>query len=268
MIHSPRHNTAGFSLAEMAIVLVIVVLLLGGLLVPLSARIESHNIQETRDTLSAINEALLGFAAAQGRLPCPAQDGTTGIESPLGGGICTNPYDGFIPAVTLGISPTDSSGYAVDAWGNRIHYAISRDPTSGTTASNYNSPPRWSFTTANGMHTLVTNFACTAGIGCLHPDLQICAAGGATASQVCAGATISDGAVAVIYSLGKNAATGGTSSDESNNPNPNASVAADRVFVSHEPTATGSSNGEFDDIVTWLSPNILYNRMIAAGRLP
>jgi hypothetical protein len=25
---------------------------------------------------------------------------------------------------------------------------------------------------------------------------------------------------------------------------------------------------EFDDLVTWLSPNILFNRMIAAGRLP
>ncbi|MCK7493185.1 MAG: hypothetical protein MZW92_18280 [Comamonadaceae bacterium] len=27
-------------------------------------------------------------------------------------------------------------------------------------------------------------------------------------------------------------------------------------------------DGEFDDIVTWLSPNVLYNRLIAAGQLP
>ena len=92
MMHTPLKSDAGFTLAEMAIVLFIVVLLLGGLLVPLSAQIESHNIQATRDTLSEINEALLGFAAAQGRLPCPAQDGATGVESPLGGGTCTNPY--------------------------------------------------------------------------------------------------------------------------------------------------------------------------------
>src|SRR5262249_43463568 len=26
--------------------------------------------------------------------------------------------------------------------------------------------------------------------------------------------------------------------------------------------------GEFDDIVAWLSPNILFNRMVAAGKLP
>ena len=120
------------------------------------------------------------------------------------------------------------------------------------------------------MHALATSVGCTAGISCLHPDLHVCSAGGATAQEVCANttSTLSDGAVAVVYSLGNNAATGGTGSDESNNPNPNTSVAADRVFISHEPTAAGSTSGEFDDIVTWLSPNILYNRMIAAGRLP
>lgn len=32
------------------------------------------------------------------------------------------------------------------------------------------------------------------------------------------------------------------------------------------PTAAGPNT--FDDLVTWISPNILYNRLIAAGRLP
>ncbi len=40
----------------------------------------------------------------------------------------------------------------------------------------------------------------------------------------------------------------------------------DRVFVSHTPTPPGLN--EFDDLVIWISPNILYNRLIAAGRLP
>jgi hypothetical protein len=67
--------------------------------------------------------------------------------------------------------------------------------------------------------------------------------------------------VAVIFSLGKNAPTGGTGADEAANIN------NDPVFVSHTPTPASSGN-EFDDLVTWLSPNILFNRMIAAGRLP
>jgi len=71
----------------------------------------------------------------------------------------------------------------------------------------------------------------------------------------------------VIYSLGKNAASGGTGTDETANPNPN-SANNDQVFVSHAPTMAGATNGEFDDIVTWLSVNTLFSRMIAAGALP
>ena len=42
----------------------------------------------------------------------------------------------------------------------------------------------------------------------------------------------------------------------------------DRVFVSHTPTPSNAANGEFDDIVVWISPNILFSRMVAAGQLP
>jgi len=31
-------------------------------------------------------------------------------------------------------------------------------------------------------------------------------------------------------------------------------------------TLTGGTGGEFDDIVIWISPNVLFARMIAAGR--
>jgi hypothetical protein len=36
--------------------------------------------------------------------------------------------------------------------------------------------------------------------------------------------------------------------------------------LSLTPTPPGPNT--FDDLVTWISPNILYNRLIAAGRLP
>src|SRR5664279_5024596 len=49
-------------------------------------------------------EALLGFAAMNGRLPCPATAGSGGIESPIGGGVCLAPYSGFLPAATLQLS--------------------------------------------------------------------------------------------------------------------------------------------------------------------
>ncbi len=59
-----KAKRAGFTLVEMAIVLVIVGLLLGGLLMPLSAQVEQRRIGETQKALDEIKEALVGFAIA------------------------------------------------------------------------------------------------------------------------------------------------------------------------------------------------------------
>jgi hypothetical protein len=40
------------------------------------------------------------------------------------------------------------------------------------------------------------------------------------------------------------------------------------TFVTQVPTVAGTPGGEYDDIVTWISPNILFSNMVAAGRLP
>ncbi len=115
-------------------------------------------------------------------------------------------------------------------------------------------------TTVNGMSTT--------GLGTLAPNLLICStATGISATSCAAGSALTSGVPAIIYSTGKNGGYGGTGLDEAANPNAN-SANNDRVFVSHVPSPSSAPNGEFDDIVTWLSPNVLYNRMIAAGRLP
>ena len=119
---SPRKH-AGFTLVEISIVLVVVALMLGGLVGALGARQESAASRETQTRLHEIREALLGFAAAEGRLPCPAAPDSSGSESPAGGGACNNSYDGFVPGITLGIGPTDAQGYVLDAWNKRIRYA-------------------------------------------------------------------------------------------------------------------------------------------------
>jgi prepilin-type N-terminal cleavage/methylation domain-containing protein len=265
MKHSPMPKAYyGFTLTELAVVLVIVALLIGGLMMPLSAQNDLRRTSETRKTLADINDALLGFAAANGRLPCPAAPAATGVEALSGVGGCANPYDGLVPGVTLGLGSLDGNGYVLDAWGNPIHLAVSRDPTSPTMSANAVGPWRESFTTTPTATTGIAGI----GMSNLHPDLQICTSGAATHSVQCASTTLATNAVAVIYSLGKNGSTGGIGTDERQNPNPNLAIPADRLFVSHEPTDAGSANGEFDDIVIWLSPNIVYNKMIAAGRLP
>lgn len=246
--HPPHCRTpAGFTLVEMAIVLLIVGLLLGGLLMPLQTQVNNQRSAETQKYLEQIKDALLGYAAANGRLPCPATAAGGGVESPAGG-VCTNPWNGFLPATTLGLSPVDAAGYAIDAWGNRIRYAV--------TTSNGSA-----FTTAGGMHTT--------GIGTLAPDLSVCTSATGITATTCGAATntLASNAAVVIYSLGRNAGTGGIGLDEAANPNP-ASANNDQVFVSHAPADAGAANGEFDDLVVWLSPNTLYNRMLAAGTLP
>lgn len=246
-------NRSGFTLIEMAIVLVIVGLLLNGGMVILSTQQEVRRIDETMALLSEAREALIGYAIVNGRLPCPASAASNGLENPSGGGVCTNPYNGFLPAVTLGLSGLDANGYLPDAWRiaqNRIRYAVT---TANASAA----------TTVDGIKTI--------GMSAMASDLRVCASStGISASQCATPETsnvLSNNAVAVIYSLGKNAVSGGTGADETANPNEN-SVNNDPVFVSHTPVGAGAMGGEFDDMVIWLSPSILYSRMVTAGVLP
>jgi len=248
----------GFSLVEMAVVLVIVALLIGGMLLPMTAQDDMRRTAETRATLVNIQEALLGFAVVNGRLPCPASPNATGIENPIGDD-CANFFNGFAPGVTLGLQPVDPQGYVLDAWGRRIRYAVTNVNVGTTTRT---------FTTNGAMSTAGLASLATA------PDLRICSTAtgvtnSGTATATCAaGVSLAANAVAVIYSIGKNAGWGGAGADETHNPNPQATVSADRLFISHDTTPASAPNGEFDDIVVWLSPNILINRMISAGRLP
>lgn len=251
-----RARARGVSLVELAIGLLILSLIIGGLLVPLASQVEQGRVGQTQRQLDEIREAVVGFVLANGRLPCPASAASNGIESPPGGGACTNPWNGFVPAVTLGLSQVDEQGYAIDAWGlaqNRVRYAV-------TTANGS------AFTTAGQMRTR--------GMAGLTPDLRVCRSGagitGAGAAADCGpGDTLSQTAVVVIYSLGANAASGGTSADEAQNPNSNPnSLNNDRAFVSRVRAAPGAGAAEFDDLVTWLSPNILYSRLVTAGQLP
>lgn len=238
-----KYRSHGFTLVEIAVVLLIVALLLGGLVPTISGQIEQRRISETSKQLDEIQQALIGYAIINGRLPCPASTTSNGAEDPSGGGNCTHFYDGYVPAATLGLSGTDSSGFAVDSWGNRIHYAV--------TSWNSNT-----FTTKNGMST--------AGISTLAPNLLVCSTATSITGTSCSGnaLTSSPGVPVVIFSTGKNGGQGSAGIDEAANLDGNI------TFVSHTPTPSGATNGEFDDIVIWISPNVLINRMVAAGTLP
>lgn len=273
---SVRHQRNGFSLIEIAVVLLIISVLVTIVAVPLSTQLEQRRSDDTRKQIELAKEALIGFAMANGRLPCPASATSNGVSSfcTLGTGACVvtttttaailthgrcSDSNGLLPAVTLGFSPVDAQGYAIDGWQDgstlhRIRYAVSK--FEGPTGI-------FPVTSKDGVRTATMDIV---GADPVSPavHLYICGTGLTAASSATAcsvGVTkLTDRAVAVIYSVGNNAATAfaSLSFDEQNNQG----NSADIVFTSGDPNAT------FDDIVSWISINTLFARMVQAGKLP
>ena len=253
-----KTNRSGFTLVEMAIVLVIVGFLLSGGGTILSSQLEMRRVQETNALLSEVREALIGFAIANGRLPCPAPATTAtgsvgaGLEEATGIGsalACTNAKGvGVVPWATLGVSE-------VDSWGRRFTYRVTLEFARGATGQ--------------------TVFAA----GCVPPSnpqnaaFALCSNGTMNVISTGGGSTVALNVPAVVISHGKNGngaytsqgaqlGAGADAGELDNQLTTGGANMANLSFVSKTPTAT------FDDLVSWISQNILSNRMVAAGRLP
>jgi prepilin-type N-terminal cleavage/methylation domain-containing protein len=227
----------GFSLVELAIVLVIVGLLIGGLLTPLATQFEQRRISETQRLLEETREALVGFALRNGYLPCPAVSAQNGLEDRSAGYCTGGKRQGFIPWATLGVQ-------RADGWGRMLRYSVTPAFSNSQLLFNLGTPRDITIGTRDESGNLVA----ATGIG----DIP-----------------------AVVMSHGRNG-YGGFSElgvpvgaeiagnvDERANAGP-----AGIAFVSRTPSDASAPGGEFDDLVVWVSPNILYSRMVAGGVLP
>ena len=239
----------GFSLVEMAVVLVILGFVITALILPVTVQRGINFLRQTDNQLEITQKALIGFAQTNGRLRCPATVASRGVEvltqqAVAGGGQC-DPAAQLLPAATLGL-PVNDQGQALDGWGNPIFYRAAQSSVGGSTFPD--------FTTRNEMSTV--------GMAQLVPEIRVCAS-----SSDCSDTSyLINNAVAVVYSLGSTgaqvlagAAPGGI--DEQANLN------NDNIFVSHD-IRGNDPNGSFNHIVTWISPYVLYNAMIQAGQLP
>ncbi len=230
----------GFSLIELAIVLVIVTILIGGLAVPLSAQIEARRIAETNKVLEEARDAIVGYAMSHRTagtsprpyLPCPNTNGD-GVEDARIFNKCPKEY-GFLPWVTLGVG-------SQDAWGNRLRYATNTDVSNDNVGI------------SSAMRTPLP---------------------GPVWNQICSSATCTTGDIAadvpvVVLSYGPNGwgaqnvngntLASPTGADEKDNLDFN------NHYVSRTPTKPGDPRGEFDDIVTWISFNVLIKRICPDG---
>lgn len=258
---------AGFTLTELAVVFTIVAILLSSLMYTLAAQTEARSRDQTTQRLEQAKELLLSFALVNGRLPCPARcsdyptcsDG--GDEAGVAGA-CTDNYAGYLPGRAIGFQPTDGNGYALDAWGNRIRYAVSLN-TSGALANHF---------------TIAANLKQN-GITTTPTDLLVCASSTAVgfnaATPTCGAATNRvtnvNTVAAVIWSQGKNYRTmpGGALDETINNKHRlPVAVSNNPTFVWHDQRPQGAVGGEYDDLVLWIPAGQFYGRLIAAGVLP
>lgn len=230
-----RTNSRGFTLIEMAMVLLIMGLLLGGGLAVLSSQIESQKTKETQKILEEVKEALIGFAVSNGRLPRPSTVALNGIENPV---ICASEAlcTGLIPWATLGITK-------LDGWAKVVRYSVT--PAYANAAFTLLTTPTKIVQTRNSVGATVTVASQVPAIIFSHGKNNF-------------GTTDTGGAI-------PNSST--TNLDEIANDTGGGTglTFCQRTYSENTAAAFG---GEFDDIVIWIPAGILFNRLVQAGRLP
>jgi len=240
----------GFTLIELAIVLVIVGVLIGSFVGTLGSRIDTTRRAEAQADLEVIKSALLGFVFSSGGpyLPCPCTTDCAidainpGLEN-RGGGTCTAGaaagYLGYLPWGTLGLKPADP-------WNTLYRYWVDPDFSDAGAGSEFD-------LTDTGSGQIRTR----------NPD--------GTATRL-----VASNVVAVVFTQGKNA-YGGLSVDGIARPAiPAANIDeldnadTNSEFISRAGTEVGATTagGEFDDIVFWISDYEIKARMVEAGMLP
>ena len=116
-----RRAQRGVSLLFVAVMLILIV---GAILAFLALFGTSHQGDSLADTaarLAKARDALDQFAAATGRLPCPADPtASTGDENPIGGSTTCPTEQGTLPWKTIGLRSDDG----LDSWGWKISYRV------------------------------------------------------------------------------------------------------------------------------------------------
>lgn len=259
-----RVQQSGFTLIEVAIVLLVVAILLGFTVAMLPVQQELKQYRSANDEMDSIIEHLIGFAQVNGRLPCPDTstdndaDGNSidGLEDPhANASTGCEAFFGFLPGRTLGINGRyNDDGILTDPWGQGYGYAVSNADRDGVSGDG--NPD---LVTANGIRT--------EGLAAVVPDLQVCDDSQTTGTHAnCAattgGNTVISNVAAVIVSLGRDyTLPPGTAIQEENTDGFNDGT-ADKVYV------YTSRSDNFDDVVKWIPRSLLFSRMLDAEQLP
>jgi prepilin-type N-terminal cleavage/methylation domain-containing protein len=281
-----KTGQAGFTLIEVAIVLLIVGILLGYTVALFPKQQDLKKYRAVEVEMDRVIEAIIGFAQVNGRLPCPAIPNSNGNEDGGGATDCNN-YGGFVPVNTLGLTgKLNQDTLLIDPWGSPYRYYVSN--------SDFNAAGGSDFVRVGEMRAVGLVDSDADGYIDLDGVYVICDDNGVDISDECNGATEVFGRAAgaggpyagapfVLLSLGKNWADtpvndelenrGGALSTTtllmplglSGNEYFLKNVAGPETTFVHRPTGFAD---DFDDVVRWVSPSVLYSKMIEAGQLP
>ena len=296
-----KRGASGFTLLELALVLLVITVLLGGLAVPFTRQIETRRIAETQKAMATIQDALIGYAMTH-KCQCvydnngtllnqvpptpPYCDPASCLQSNLNlaNMTITHPYlpcpdyqgnpqgpgqEGRPPGGGACTIPSNGNNNGHVGW---LPWAALGLPEADAWGDRYAYdvylPYADQFT---GIDTTSPPqisspqpgqiFVCNTSHGCPGVPSYV-------ASQV----------PAVVISYGPGGLGGFSANNNQWAAMPDQTTAPDeylnatyggsgntRGYVSHPPTAAGSLGGQFDDLVTWLSWSALVNRVCPAG---
>ncbi len=264
--HYSKKPTTGFTLAEMAIVVLLIGIMMTMGLKMVTANLDNTAYSDTKAKQERIKTALIGFLRTNGRLPCP--DSTAGVATGSEVTPCATAVSayGVVPWQTLGLAREA----AQDGWGNLFTYRVSN--LNPATAAAAGVPPVHRFSNQN--------WAINAGAGAFDirsfADAPLATAGFQSLRvNTVGGAAESRTAVVVILSHGKNGYGAKTIKVAARMPAPpaaninegtNATI-GQTIFVRRPVSDIAAAPGPYDDVVAYMNPQDLLQPLITERSL-
>lgn len=278
MFKQSMKKSHGFSLLELAVVLVLLGVLLGGLIASVSTQQKNQRIRTTKAELNDIRSALIGFAIQHGRLPCPDTDGD-GRENnsapqyrcDAATGITASPSVPNQRRLVSGNLPfKDLASPSLDPFGNPYTYAVTLHYADiPRTTGPFAYPDPTPFPELSATSSLPPSAACAPALGSMPPLLPTfssCSKGGLRLlAQAGDDSTlIYDDLPFIVLSKGEN----GALPNGALNINERENADGDRTFIQRPLSTQSSGNFYYDDLMVWESSPTLALALIKAGVLP
>lgn len=250
-----RQRVNGFTLVEMALVLLVLGLLTRAAVLPLAAIGDHRDRRAAEDQLQEIRQALFAQVVAYGALPCPVSMTDTGSNKAADpASFVTDQLlrfdraqcrynEGGVPAQALGLSGQLGKNNALlDPWGHAYRYSVSlnsHDEAGDRAMADWTTPGE----------------AARVGVRNLSADLTMCRhskGGSCPAKDVRV-----DQIAFIVLSVGKDASTQGHQAENQD---------GDNYFLLQPESFVHSS--QFDDLLVWGTAADIMYWMLRMGWLP